>query len=188
MQDLWYIGKAIGLPEFNDLNDRELEEMAKALRRAKREDTKALKGIDEEQQQAQVHRYIEGEVQPERTEVQMQFTAATWMRKIREKYKGSVIRRTVNSLDYTNTPISRLDAYEQHRCVIALYEHEYEALEGLAAEVMDSEVFAKRFASEVRSPMFGELRGKRTNWVRGNVEFLLGHPKNPAAPVVCQPP
>lgn len=137
--------------------------MAKALRRAKREDKKLMKAIDEEQQQAQVHQYFEGENQ-EQTKMNTQFVAATWMRKIRDKYRGSVIRRTVNSLDYTGMPISRLDPYEQHRCVINLHDHEIAALEELATNALDGEAFANTFASEVTCTTLLELGTRLTDY------------------------
>ncbi|KAH9018911.1 P-loop containing nucleoside triphosphate hydrolase protein [Lactarius hengduanensis] len=68
--------------------------------------------------------------------------------KIREKYKGAVIRRTVNSLDYTDNAISGLEPYEEHKCVVELYEHEYQALETLSEQAIGDESFVKRFASE----------------------------------------
>ena len=43
-----------------------------------------------------------------------------------------------------------LDAYEEHWCVVEMYQHEYDALEALAETTMDSETFVRRFASEVR--------------------------------------
>jgi hypothetical protein len=43
-----------------------------------------------------------------------------------------------------------LEPYEEHRCVVNMYEHEYAALEVLAERTMDSETFVWRFASEVR--------------------------------------
>jgi hypothetical protein len=113
-QDLWHIGKAIGLPEFDDTNDWELEEMNKALAHAKREDEKEQKATDEEKLHDQMQPYIEGRRELEQTKARTQFTSALWVRKIWEKYRGAVIRRTVNSLDYTGQAIAGLEPYEQH--------------------------------------------------------------------------
>ena len=73
-----------------------------------------------------------------------------WIKRIRKKYEGSVIRRTVNSKDNSGKLMTGLDAYEEHWCVVEMYQHEYDALEALAETTMDSETFVRRFASEVR--------------------------------------
>jgi hypothetical protein len=146
---LWFIGKAIGLPGFQDANDEELDEMNKAIARAKREDRKGLRAMDEVTLNQQMGNYIGGTGDQEGLERGTQYTSAFWMTKIRAKYEGAVIRRTVKSVDNTGQAISGLEPYEEHRCVIELYEHEYAALENLAEEAMDSETFVRRFASEV---------------------------------------
>lgn len=150
MQDLWYIGKAIGLPDFDDVMDSQLDEMNAALRRAKRDDSKSLRGTEESELQSQAREYLGGRDESQQTDARQQFVAATWIKKIREKYRGSVIRRTVNSLDHDGIPISELEPYEQHRCVIELFKHEYAELDLLAERATDGETFAKRFSSEVR--------------------------------------
>jgi hypothetical protein len=149
-QDLWHIGKAIGLQGFDDAHDDELEDMNKDLARARREDRKEVKATDEAELLKELDNYMKGDKEIERSEANTQHTSAVWIEKIRMKYQGSVIRRTVNSRDYTDEAISGLDAYQEHRCVVNMNEHEYEMLEGLAEETMESETFTKRFASEVR--------------------------------------
>jgi hypothetical protein len=183
MQDLWHIGKAIGLPQFDDTNDEELEEMNKELARAKREDRKEIKSTDEAELQDRMGSYMDGTKEYEQPEAHTQFVSASWIEKIREKYKGSVIRRTVNSLDNTGKAISGLDPYREHRCVVQMQDHEYKALEKLAEKSMDSETFAKRFASEVRLRLSGR---ERADQVTRDAELLPQHPENAATPVVCR--
>src|SRR6266571_7554101 len=153
-QNLWLIGKVIGLPGFSDANDRELDDMNKALARAKREDRKEMKATSEDDLEIELRGLVVGDADPESIEKRSQSTGAMWMTKIREKYEGAVIRRTVKSKDYIGQGISGLKPYEQHRCVIRLHEHEYEALEGIAEKAMNSEGFALQFASEVRQAFF----------------------------------
>ena len=71
------------------------------------------------------------------------------MKVVREKYQGAVIRRTVNLLDYENNPISGLNPYEEHVCMLKLYKHKYEALDMLARDELDNASFARRFSGEV---------------------------------------
>src|ERR1700744_2569498 len=157
MQDLWHIGKAIGLPEFDDSKDQELDEMNKSLARAKCEDMKALKGRNEELR-GQMGSYLGGEREMERIETHSQFASAKWIQKIWDKYQGAVIWRTVNSLDYMHNPISGLEPYEEHQCVITMYNHEYAALEQIAAKASDDESFMKQFASEVKQSISVSLK------------------------------
>ena len=148
-QDLWFIGKAIGLRGFSDAYDGELDEMNKAIARAKREDKKELRALGEDALNQQMGSFIEGSGNHESLEKGAKYTSAFWMTKIRAKYEGAVIRRTVNSVDNNGQSISGLAPYEEHRCVLEMYEHEYLALDDLAEEAMESETFVRRFASEV---------------------------------------
>ncbi|KAH9046210.1 P-loop containing nucleoside triphosphate hydrolase protein [Lactarius hengduanensis] len=113
LADLWNIGKVIGLPAFDDKNDREFERMKKMLSRAQRQDKKIVKTEDQGKVIDYVTEYLRGKTGPQ----------AVWVNIIREKYQGSVIRRTVNSKDHT-------------------------ALERFAKDAVDNESFVRRFASE----------------------------------------
>lgn len=74
-----------------------------------------------------------------------------WMTIARAKYQGAVIRRTVNSLDYEGNPISGLEPYEEHICMLNLFNHEYDALEMLAENAVSTVSFGRCFSSEVRN-------------------------------------
>jgi hypothetical protein len=152
-QDLWNIGKVIGLGGFDDSNDAELDVMNKSLARAKRDDKKEMRSMDEEVLNQQMEQYMGGEGEPEGQEERSKYVSAKWMEKIRAKYEGAVIRRTTHSTDYRGDWITGLEAYEQHLCVVKMYDHEYEALEKLAEKAADSETFVRRFASEVSERM-----------------------------------
>ena len=123
--------------------------MIKALARAKREDKKEMRATDEDVLNQRMEAFVAGTGEQEGVDTHFQFTTAMWMKKIREKYEGAVIRRTVYSQDYWGNSITGLEPYKEHVCMIPLFDHEYEALERLAEKAVDSETFVKRFASEV---------------------------------------
>ena len=150
-QDLWFIGKAIGLRGFSDAYDGELDDMNKAVARAKREDKKELRALGDGFLNEQMENLLGGIGDHESLEIEKgaKYTSAFWMTKIRAKYEGAVIRRTVNSVDNNGQAISGLAPYEEHQCVLEMYEHKYLALDDLAEEAMESETFVRRFASEV---------------------------------------
>lgn len=157
VQDLWNIGKAIGLHGFKDgeETDNELKMMNREIARAKREDKKLLSGVEEESRSA-LRRVFqgtkdEGAVSAVQDTVDQTYwrVNAKWMKVIRAKYQGSVIRRTGSSLDINGNPISGLPPYDEHICILKLYRHEYAALDTLAEKALDGESFAKRFSSEV---------------------------------------
>ena len=157
IQDLWNIGRAIGLHGFREApeTNAELEEMTQDLSRARREDRKIQQGY-EDQTRSALSRMFQGKqeqggVSAAQQAVDQNFRKANamWMTKIRAKYQGAVIRRTVNSLDYSGNVISGLEPYEEHICMLELHDHEYDALEKLAEKALDSDSLARRFSSEV---------------------------------------
>jgi hypothetical protein len=161
-QDLWYIGKVVGLPGFKDdkLINEELTEMRRDLARAKRDDKRILSNHSAESRSA-LHRVFhgkndEGTLSAVNKNVDQNYHQANarWMKTVREKYQGAVIRRTGNSLDVDGQAISGLDPYEEHICMLKLFTHEYEALETLAEQALDTETFARRFSSEVSNAYF----------------------------------
>lgn len=154
MQDLWNIGKAIGLLGFDDRYDHELDAMNKALAKAKREDRNQMKAMDEDEFNEKVVAFVAGEGEEEGVHVHTNFVSAQYMRMIREKYEGAVIRRTAYSVDYRGYSITGLEPYDEHKILVQLNEHEYEALERLVETAVDSETFVRRFASEVSQRIF----------------------------------
>jgi hypothetical protein len=157
MQDLWHIGKVVGLPGFKDdkNTDEEIAEMKRDLARAKRDDKRMLMQHAAESRSA-LHRMFhgqndEGAVSAVQQNIDENYHQANakWMKIVREKFQGAVIRRTGKSLDYQGRSISGLEPYYEHICMLRLYTHEYDALETLAERSLDSETFAQRFSSEV---------------------------------------
>jgi hypothetical protein len=151
MQDLWNIGKAIGLPGFDDIFDHELDAMNKALAKAKREDRNQMKEMGEDEFNEKVTAFVAGEGGEEGVNAHTDFVNAKYMEIIRRKYEGAVIRRTAYSTDYRGYSITGLEPYAEHKMLVELNEHEYEALERLAETAVDNETFVRRFASEVSS-------------------------------------
>jgi hypothetical protein len=148
----------VGLPGFRDdaRTNEEMAEMIRDIARAKREDKKMLLTHTAESRSA-LRRVFHGQVdQGAHSAVQQNVDEnyhrvnAQWMKIVRQKYQGAVIRRTVSSRDYQGQPISGLAPYKEHICMLKLYRHEYDALETLADEALDGASFAQRFSSEVR--------------------------------------
>ena len=48
----------------------------------------------------------------------------SWMQDLRGAYAGSIVRRTVNSVDKHGRPISGLDKYHEHPLILSLNEQE----------------------------------------------------------------
>lgn len=175
-----------GFQDDDDTNDQ-LRKMTRELSRAKREDKSVLAKNEGEARDA-LHRMVQG-TQDEGTlsgaqmAVDQNFKRKTaeWMTIIRAKYQGVVIRRTVKSLDYANRPISGLEPYEEHICMLKLHLHEYDALEKLAQNALDKESFAQRFSSEVSEVIqFYQLITNADSLS----ELLFGHKAVPVAPML----
>lgn len=161
IQDLWHIGTVIGLPGFKNHKhtNEEMELMKRELTKAKREDKKRLAEHESESRGA-LHRMFSGQKDEDalsavQNAVDQSYRQvnAVWMKVVRDKYKGSVIRRTVNSLDYVSNPISGLEPYKEHVCMLELFKHEYDALETLSLNALNDNKFARRVSSEVSAVM-----------------------------------
>jgi hypothetical protein len=157
MQDLWHIGKVVRLDGFRDdkHTNEELMEMTRDLAKAKHEDKRTLSDHAAESRSA-LHRVFhgqndEGALSAVQKNVDQNYhqVNAQWMKIVRQKYQGAIVRRTVKSLDYEGNPISGLHPYKEHICMLKLYKHEYNALETLAEQSLDNASFARRFSSEV---------------------------------------
>ncbi|KAH8986189.1 P-loop containing nucleoside triphosphate hydrolase protein, partial [Lactarius hatsudake] len=155
-EDLCNIGKAMGIARFRDGNNDELKEMSTQIRRARFADKKALKNNEASTRTRLrgVLRSAEGTEAGYAADANYLKVNAQWMEVIRKKYEGLVIRRTAKSLDDTQQPIAGLEPYEEHTCILELYDHirktYYEALESIAVKQLDDSSFTKRFSSEVR--------------------------------------
>ncbi|KAN0128350.1 P-loop containing nucleoside triphosphate hydrolase protein [Lactarius tabidus] len=164
--DLWNIGRAVGIRGFREEEqiDAELSKMARDIARAKREDRK-MRPDHETESRVALNRVFQGEqdgstIVDTQHAVDLHFRKANaqWMKTIRAKYEGVVIRRTSKSLDYAGRPILELEPYEEHICMLLLLPHEYDALEKLAATALDDNSVARRFSSEVTKNFYLDIR------------------------------
>lgn len=150
LQDLWNLGRLIGLEEFgSDHNDywaateRRLRLASASDRRGQTKDSKNV-----------VLSTLKGKSGPGTTarsayEKEMVIT----IKDIRERFSGAVIRRTVRSVDNTGNTISGLEPFHEHVLILKLYQHEMENLELLAKDLVDGDAHkvAKFAAGHVRT-------------------------------------
>ena len=150
-QDLWNIGRAVGIHGFREDKeiDAELALMAAEIARAKRDDRRLVPRAEGQVREA-LQRVIKGE-QHEQYEVDVNFRNANarWMEVLRAKFAGAVIRRGPNSKDNNGNLISGLTPYVENVCMLELYRHEYAALDQLAENALSKKSVARRFSSEV---------------------------------------
>lgn len=139
-QDLWYLGSLIGLPGFGDdaRTFKEIRQMKSELSQAKRKD-KLSGNASECQDTLQRMPNEDGAIAAVDENLDQNYLRenARWMKTVRERYQGAVIRRTGESLDFEGNAISGLEPYEEHICLLRLYKHEYDALDALAGESLN---------------------------------------------------
>ena len=184
MQDLWNIGKAIGLPGFHDSKDHELDAMNAALARAKRKDRREMRATDEEVLNQRMEAFVAGTGENEGVDTRFRLMTTMWMTRLQKKYEGAVICRNRQYTDYLGESITGVKPFEEHHCLLPLHEHEYKTLERLAEKAMDSETFVRQFASEVSQRIYLCLHCERTDEVMWGSEFFLRYPEDSAAPMV----
>ncbi|KAH9010726.1 hypothetical protein EDB85DRAFT_2160859 [Lactarius pseudohatsudake] len=133
--DLWHIGKVIGLSGFKDdsRTNEELDDMKRSLARAKRDDKNLLLERQAESRQA-LHRMFEGNDDDQGLISAVNNAVDQNFRKENAKWMA--------------VAISGLEPYEEHICLLKLYEHEYDALEALATKALDNPSFPRQFSSE----------------------------------------
>lgn len=79
----------------------------------------------------------------------------TWIDKIRDGYKGSLIRRTIKSVDWLKRPISGLERYREYPLLLELTPEEHRAQNDLAEEIENEGVTTKNL--QVSSILLGFL-------------------------------
>lgn len=129
--------------------------MATEIARARREDRKLTPNLEQRSRDV-LERSFQGEqdagaIDDIQRQVDGNFRKvnAKWMKVVRDKYEGSVIRRGTDSRDNEGRLISGLEPYLEHVCMLKLYPHEYRALDQLAENALDKKSVARRFSSEV---------------------------------------
>jgi hypothetical protein len=133
------------LSAFGAHADAEAKDMSTSLRAALTKDRKSRKDVDLSRNI--VRGITKGDTS---TPVCSHFQATTleWISKLRGRYAGIVIRRTVHSVDYSGKRISGLEPYMEHLLVLELYENEISNLHNLADSlVQNSTAGAAKFAA-----------------------------------------
>jgi hypothetical protein len=115
----------------------DFNEMKRDINRARVQDRKT-RDLDEDASGIIVRGVIEGKNTPANLEMQQQLITLKWMKVIREKFRGKVMRRTGNSKDYQGKPISGIAAPSDHLLLLDLYNWEREHLERLATKMLES--------------------------------------------------
>lgn len=123
-QDLWNLGQCLLIAEFGNDYATEAEEMKRELRSAAAKDRREMKKGKLKGEAATMvwANYFE--------------KVLKWIRIIREKFTGTVIRRTLQSKDNRGEPISGLEPYIEKQIVIKLYPHEMANLDELAKDMV----------------------------------------------------
>ncbi|KAH9926072.1 P-loop containing nucleoside triphosphate hydrolase protein, partial [Amylocystis lapponica] len=134
--DLWYIGCFLGVPDFDDpVNDDKLKEVKSTLSAALRGDRSQAKasGTDKEV----ITRVTHGEKVGKSGKGRFTREVVTVMDDIRGRYDGTVIRRTVLSVDNNQIAISGLAKYHEHIIMLTLTDGEYEELDAIANQIAE---------------------------------------------------
>ncbi|EMD31654.1 hypothetical protein CERSUDRAFT_127231 [Gelatoporia subvermispora B] len=131
--DLWNMGRMVGLETFDIDFDDDAATMARELRKASAQDLKMRK--QSKSTEVLIRSLVSGEGSAPANLLQnssYRQVSTEWIERIRSKFSGSVIRRTVDSLDWAGRPISGLEPYTEHTLMLDLCEHERKNLEQLA--------------------------------------------------------
>lgn len=125
--------------------------MRRDINRARAQDRKTRDEEGNSQAGIIVRGILEGQTAPN-IELQQQVVTSQWMKMIREKFRGKVMRRTGNSKDYEGKIISGVAAPSEHLLLLDLYKWERENLETLADKMLESpQAGARLGSSEVRT-------------------------------------
>jgi hypothetical protein len=125
--------------------------MDKELKGALRRDRNARKDSDIDEA------VIRGTIQGDSTvEVDSEFkdVMLKWIAVICGHFAGSVIRRTVHSVDNNGTRVSGLESFHEHILIVQLYQHELDNLNQLAQDLWEEggQHAAKFSAGKVKNP------------------------------------
>lgn len=159
-QDLWNIGRFLGLVGFDGTTtrpkgdadwvnpDEDFKEMVRELRSTLRKDRKErAEGAAEEHV-----RRVAGGLDAGRTVYGAHAECVSkWIAVIRNKFRGSVLRRTATSTTYNGERISGLAPATEHNIMGKLYENEAGWMETIAGQLasQDAEAGMTQTASKV---------------------------------------
>jgi len=132
-QDLWNLGRYLGMPEFGSGKDKEAQKMERRLRSAQTQDRQRLKKGDRAIRIVQAA--VKGSSGPQMQSLYNK-EMMKWIGLIRKHFTGVVIRRTLSSVDNNGNRISGLGPLQEHHLIVTLYAHEIKNLEELAQDLV----------------------------------------------------
>jgi hypothetical protein len=121
--------------------------MKRDLNRARAQDRRTRDEDGNPQAGIIVRGVLEGKSTSANLEMQQQTVTTTWMKLIREKFRGRVMRRTGSSKDNEGNFISGIAAPSEHLLLLDLYDWEREHLEQLANKMLESPNAGARLGS-----------------------------------------
>ena len=121
--------------------------MRRDLNRARAQDRKKRDEDGNPQAGMIVRGILEGQSAPANLELQQHIITSNWMKLIRDKFRGKVMRRTGSSKDNEGNFISGIAAPSDHLLLLDLYDWERENLERLANKMLESPIAGARLGS-----------------------------------------
>ncbi|KAA1479710.1 hypothetical protein DENSPDRAFT_750710, partial [Dentipellis sp. KUC8613] len=128
--DIWNIARIMGIGWFLEHGESALE-MEKELASAQRKDRKFRKDNPNVYSD---HLHGRGGTYASESSKCM----VKWIEVIRDQFKGYVIRRTIASVDHNGAPLINLPPYVEVNLRLTLYPREYEVLDELAEDYLES--------------------------------------------------
>jgi hypothetical protein len=149
-QDLWNIGRFLGLEAFGPSADDDAANMTRELRAAQRRDRATRQGSDVDQD---IVRGITKGAVPQ-LDSEFEDVMLKWINAIRENFAGAVVRRTIYSVDHNGDRISGLQPFQEHLLVLNLYPLEMQNLDSIAQEMMsDASQSVTKFTGSGVNPL-----------------------------------
>ncbi|EGO04147.1 hypothetical protein SERLA73DRAFT_67866 [Serpula lacrymans var. lacrymans S7.3] len=135
--DLWHVGRFMGLSGFEGPNNnnksrtmnKEINASQRKVCRSRKQDNldaTLLRGV-----MVGNNKFANDNASEYRTSI------LSWMNVMRDKFAGSVIRRTVDSKDFSQQPISGLSPHTEHPLLLSMYNWERKNLHNIAKELVD---------------------------------------------------
>ena len=155
-QDIWNLGRVLGI--FTSADNGEFDEMKRELNRARAYDRKQRDEEGNPKSGVIVRGVLEGRSGYAGMDIDMQqqVVTAKWMKVIRARFRGQVMRRTGASKDNTGSLISGVAEPSEHLLLLELYDWERENLAELADKMVDSpQAGARLGSSEVSKARHG---------------------------------
>ena len=126
----------------------EMEEHRRAMDRAIRRERQRRKEGEGEIKLARA--LVKGKKTSKDEREEYNAVVSDWVADIRSAFEGAVVRRTVNSLDWLQRPISGLAPYHEHPLLLELTAQEHDELNSLAEEITNEGVGASAKNLQVR--------------------------------------